>query len=97
MAGTSAPAGRPEIVNGKQAIEIHRSRDLIEIGARQTEVLEQVGGELIGAVVSGLEPHGRAVAALEKLAFERLHQVVDVLVVDVQIAVARDAELIAAR
>ena len=60
------------------------------------KVLEQIRGELLGAVVRSLEPHGRAVAALEQLALERVHQVVDVLVVDEQIAVARDAELIAA-
>ena len=59
-------------------------------------MLEQVRRELVRAIVRGLEPHGVAVAALEQLAFERVLQVVDVFVVDEQVAVTRDAELIAA-
>ena len=44
----------------------------------------------------GLEPHRRAVAALRQLALERAAQVVDFFVVDEQVAVARQAELVAA-
>ena len=48
------------------------------------------------AVGGGLEPHRGAVAALRELALERAAQVVDFLLVDEQVAVARDAELVAA-
>ena len=42
------------------------------------------------------EAHGRAVPAGDELALQRVHQVVDFFLVDVQVAVARDAELVAA-
>ena len=66
--------------------------------------VEAVGGELrlqelhhvLGAVAGGLQAHRRAVAAVRELALERAPQVVDFFLVDEQVAVARDAELVAA-
>ena len=49
-----------------------------------------------GQSLRGLQPHRRAVAAVRELALERAAQVVDLLLVDEQVAVARDAELVAA-
>ena len=85
-----------QIVYREQAVEVHGTRHLVGIGARELEVLEQIRGELVRAVVRRLESHRVAVAAFEQLALERVLQIVHVLVVDEQIAVACDAELIAA-
>ncbi len=48
-----------------------------------------------GQSCAGLEAHCGAVAALGQFALERAPQVVDFLLVDEQVAVARDAELVA--
>ena len=85
-----------QIVDGEQAVQIDRTRHLIEVRAGEPKMLEQIGRELLWTIVRGLEAHRDAITALEELAFERCHQVVDVLVVDEKIAVARDAELVAA-
>ena len=72
-----------EIVDREQAIEVDGPRNLVEVVTRELEMLEQILGELLGAVVRDLEPHRVAIAPFEQLALEGMQQVVDVLVVDV--------------
>ena len=62
----------------------------------ERELPQQEARHVLRAVARGLQAHGRAVAAMRQLAFERAPQVVDFFLVDEQVAVARDAELIAA-
>jgi hypothetical protein len=45
-------------------------------------MLQQIRGELFRAVVRRLEARRHAVAALEELALERRHEIVDIFVVD---------------
>ena len=62
----------------------------------QRELLPQELHDVGRAVVGGLEPHRGAVAPVSELAFERAAQVVDLFLVDEQIAVARHPELVTA-
>ncbi len=57
---------------------------------------EQVGENLVGAIVRRFQSHGVAEAARGELAFDGAQQVVDFFLLDEQVAVARDPELIAA-
>ena len=54
-----------EIIDREQPVEVDRPRHLIEIGAREPEVLEQVLREMRRAVVRSLETRCGAVAAFE--------------------------------
>ncbi len=85
-----------EVVGFQQPVEIDRAVDLVEVTLLEAEHVQQVMCEIVGAVVRDLEPHRRAVAARDQLALERPLQVIDFLWVDVQVAVARHAELVAA-
>ncbi len=58
----------------------------------QRELVQQEIGDLFRAVDRSLQPHGGAIAALRQLAFQRAAQIVHFLVIDEQVAVARDAE-----
>ncbi len=82
-----------QIVNGHESVEIHRTVDLIQIVALEREVTQQEGGDVFRTIERSFQSHGRAVAPLRELAFDRAQQVVHFFVVDEQIAVARDAEL----
>ena len=79
-----------------QPVQVDRSVDLVQVLIAEAEHVQQVVGQFVGAVVRDLEAHGRAVAAGDQLAFEGALQVIDFLRVDVQVAVARHAELKAA-
>ena len=85
-----------EIVDGEQPVEVYGSRNLVKIVCSQLKVLEQIVVELLGAIMRDLQSDLVAVAALEKLALQGAHEIVYILVVDIEIAVARYAELIAA-
>ena len=50
-----------------------------------------------GQSLRGLKAHGIAVAAVRELTLERPAQVIDLLLVHEQVAVAREAELVAVR
>jgi hypothetical protein len=52
--------------------------------------------QILRTVVGGLQAHRGAVATVGELALEGAPQVIDFLLVDEQVAVARDAELVAA-
>ena len=69
---------------------------LVEIDFVQRELTHEEGVEIRRAIARDFEAHGGAISAMRELAFERAAQVVDFFVVDEQVAVARDAELIAA-
>ncbi len=85
-----------EVVDRHQPVEVDRPVDLVQIVARQREMIQQEVGEVARAVVRGLDPHRFAVTSLCQLAFDRPQQVVDFFLVDEQVAVARHAKLIAA-
>ena len=85
-----------EIVHGHQAIQVHGSRDLVEIVGGERELLQQVAQNLIRAIVRRFQPDRVAVAARGELALDGAQQVVDFLLLDEQVAVARDPELVAA-
>ena len=59
-------------------------------------MLQQVGENFIGTVVRGFQAHGIAVAPRGQFALDRAQQVIDFFLLDKQIAVARDAKLVAA-
>ena len=80
-----------------QAHEVHRPADLIQVVVHQPELLQQELDHLRRALVRGLEPHRFAEAPLRQLALQRRAQVLDLFLVHVQVAVAGDAELIAAQ
>ncbi len=86
-----------EVVDRREAIEVHRAGDFVEIDFGQRELPHQERVEVGRAIARHFEPHGGAIAAMRQLAFERAAQVVDFFVVDEQVAVAGDPELVAAR
>ncbi len=77
----------------RQAGEIDRTVATIQIGLLQLELLQQQIGERRRAVGSDFEPHGEAELPLRQLALQRLPQVLDLLLVEPQVRVARHAEL----
>ena len=85
-----------EVAQRGEPVQVHRAAHLVEIGLSELELLEQDVDEVRRAIVRGLEAHRVAVAALRELAFDGAAQVVDLFLVDEQVAVARDAELPAA-
>src|SRR5579863_866593 len=85
-----------QIVYGHQAIQVHLSRDLVQVVLGESELPEQEFENFLGTIVRGFQSHRIAEAARGELAFDGAQQVVDLFLLDEQIAVARDAELIAA-
>ena len=85
-----------EVVHRQQALEVDRAVHLVQVFAAQLEVFQQVLREFVGAIVRRLKAHRSAVPALEQLPFQRPDQVVDLLVVQIEVAVAGDPELVTA-
>ena len=85
-----------EVVHRRQPIQVHGPRHRVGVESIRGELRLEELHHVLGTVVGDLQPYGRAVAAMRELALERAPQVVDFLVVDEQIAVAGDAELVAA-
>ncbi len=85
-----------QVVHRHQAIQVHRARHLVEIVGGEAELPEQIGEDLVGTIVRGLQAHRIAVAARGQLALDGAQQIVDFFLLDEQIAVARDPELVAA-
>jgi hypothetical protein len=75
--------------------EVDRPVHAVEVFLAQVELREEVVRDLLRAVVGDLEPHLVAELAVRKLAAQRGAQVLDLLLVHEQLAVARDAELVA--
>ncbi len=79
-----------------QPHEVHRAVHLVEVFGAEAELLQQELGHLRRAVVGDLEADGVAEVPLRQLALQRAAQVLHVLLVDEEVAVARDPELVAA-
>ena len=63
---------------------------------RERELFQQVGENFVRTIVRGFQAHGIAVAPRGQFALDRAQQVIDFFLLDEQVAVARDAELVAA-
>jgi len=85
-----------KVVDSQQAIEVHRSVDLVKVPLIQTEHVQQIFRQIIRAIMCDLESNGRTVAGCHQLAFNGAFQVIDFLRIDIQITVARNAKLITA-
>ena len=85
-----------QVVQRHQAIHVDRPGNLVQIVRRERKLLQQVGENLIRTVVRGFQAHRIAVAPRGQLTLDRAQQVIDFFLLDEQVAVARDAELVAA-
>ena len=86
------PVGQP--ANRAETIQIHRALDKVHVVFFQAEVIEQEFLQVLRAFMADLDAYGGAIAAGLELAFERSHEIADLFIVDVQVAVARHAELV---
>ena len=77
--------------------EVHRPVDAVEVRAVEPELLEQERGHALRHRVVHLEAHGVAEMALRKLALQCLLEVLDLLLLDEEVGVARHPELVAAQ
>jgi hypothetical protein len=66
--------------------------DVEDVLALQPDVVQQAVQQLVLYAVLDLKADGVAAAALVELFLDRLQQVLDFFLVDVEVAVARDAE-----
>jgi hypothetical protein len=73
--------------------DVHRPVAAIQVVVGQLELREQEAGEMVGTARGDLQPQGQPELAVLELAPQGLAQVLDLLVVDPQVRVARDAEL----
>ena len=78
-----------------QPVQVHRAVDAEHHLLGEPEPAHEVADHLAGAVVRDLQPDLGAVAPGGELADQRAHQVVHVLGVHEEVAVAGDAELVA--
>ena len=85
-----------QVVHGHQPVQIYRPGHAVQVALLEPEHIEQKRGQVVRAVVRNFEANGRTIATGDQLALQCPHQVVDFFVVDVEIAVARYAKLIAA-
>ena len=85
-----------DIAHTKQPVQVDRTIDPVQVLLVELEVIQQEGTQFFGALARYFETHRGTVAAGGKLALERAHEVVHLLIIDIEIAVARDTELVAA-
>ena len=85
-----------DVIHRHQTVEIDRSGDLVQIIPGEAELFEQVRQYLVRTIVRGLEANCIAVAARSQFALDSAQQIIDFLLLDEQIAVARHPELVAA-
>jgi hypothetical protein len=83
--------------NLHQAHQIDRPGDTKEVALGEVEVAEQELGHRFRAVVGDLEADGITKVSLRQFALDLGAQILDRFFVDEQVAVARDAELVAAK
>ena len=76
-------------------MQVDRTVDLVDIVHAQADPSEEEVGELCGAIVGHLQPNGISVIASRQLALERAEEIVHLVVVQPEIAVPRQAELVA--
>ncbi len=83
-----------QVIDRREAIEIHRSGHAVGVNVMQGELALQKLHHVLRAVPRCLQSHGRAVPPMRELALEGAPQVIDFFLVDEQIAVACDPELV---
>ncbi|TXT25305.1 MAG: Uncharacterized protein FD134_1116 [Gallionellaceae bacterium] len=80
-----------------QPHQVDRAIHAVQVAWLQHELPQQEIGHLLGAVIGDFQPHGVAEVAVRQLALQADAQVFYFFVIHEQIAVARDAELVAAQ
>src|ERR1700722_13865535 len=85
-----------QVIDGRQPVEIHPPTDAIHVYVVKRELAQEKLRHVFGAVARGLESYGGAITSMSELAFERAAQVVDLFLVDEQVAVTGHPELVAA-
>ena len=85
---------RHQVIDRRETVQIDRPGHRIPIERSQRELPQQECDHFLRTIRRGLQPHRRAVAAMGQLTFERAAQVVHFLVIDEQVAVARQSELV---
>ena len=79
-----------------QASQINRAIAVVDIFWREIELVLQQAGHLIRTGIGHFQAHRVAETALMQFTFQRVQQILNVFVLHEQLAVAGDAELIAA-
>jgi hypothetical protein len=85
-----------DVADRREPVQVDGSVDEVHVLFVQPEMIQQELLQVLRTLIPDLDTHGRAVATGLELAFQRVDEVADFFVVHVQIAVARDAELITA-
>lgn len=83
------------LIECAQTMQVDRAVDPIERILIQLEALEQEIRHTLGAMRGDLQPHREAEMPVRKLRLDRLEHAVDLLFIEAEVAVARDAELVA--
>ena len=83
-----------QIRHGGQAHQVHRPVAAVKVVRRQVELRHQKGFELLWAILGHFKAHRIAVAARRQLSLQRPQQVVHLLFVHKEVAVARNPKLI---
>ena len=84
-----------QVGDGLGAVEVHRAVDPVQVVGAHAEAGEQELGHVIGALIGDLKAYRIPVVARDQLAFDGAQQVIDLLLVHEQLAVAGDPELMA--
>ena len=71
---------------------VDQARDSIDINGVQVEPLDEKLFDLHGGIRLDFEPDGRSLAALAHFFFDRLEEVFDFVVIDLEVAVPRHAK-----
>ena len=91
--GYSSPGDRHGVDQRRHPREIDGAADAIQVVVGQLELPQEELRELVGTTVGDLEPDGLAEVTLRQLAFQRLPEVLHLLLVEPEVGVARHAEL----
>ena len=78
----------------EQAAEVERRREAVDLLLGDVELLHEQAERHVVHVVADLEPDRRAEAAAQQLLLERLDEVLGLVLLDLDVLVARDAELV---
>ncbi len=85
-----------DIADSGQAIEIDGPVDEVLVAVLQLEMIQKEFLLVFGTLMADLESHRLAISTGFELSFERTDEVMYFLVVDIQVAVAGNAKLVAA-
>src|SRR3954449_7330212 len=81
-----------EVGNRPQTAKVQRSRYAVELRLADAELAQQQAQHPLGDRRLDLEPHGGSETAARQLAFERLQEVLDVLLLYLQVLVTGHSE-----